>query len=767
MSRRGILALSIGFGLSAVVTDQGLAQSGTIEEVVVTAQKRVENIQDVPISVIAVSGDDVEDLQAVTIEGLKGTLPNVEIGAFANTPSNAVFTIRGIGVIEPDPYAGNTVAIVVDGVPQYFSMGALVDLFDVNRIEVLRGPQGTLFGANTTGGVVNIVNNRPEDEFEGQVSLSLGDWDTVTAGAVINAPLSDTLATRVSLQHHRRDGWHTNVVDGSDLGSRDVTLLRAQLRVQPNDTFDGNLSFEYGRGRNGSPIVVAGNLPGEAEFVPPGFRDMYVSPCLPPGSVCDAPDDYFSANDSVPDRSDFDNYRLNWTMSFADTPVGDITSITSYKRAELFEFTDQDGTPVLLIDTRRGTEHWQFGQEVRTDIQFSDTVRATIGGFFQQTHYDHYQDLRIDFAGGVTYDLDTGELVKGLPGLFQKNIQDQDNWSASLFAQTYIDLTDRLSLQAGLRYAHEETEMLASLATSLAPGGVTTFDGVAPDGTPNISLGGAAPPLGDESWDNVGGKIGLDYAASDDLLLYTYYARGFKSGGFTGRIGIPQDIGPYEPEEVDTVEAGLKSELADGRLRLNMATFYTIYRDMQLAQIYFLGSGEDLIQGNTILNAAESNIYGVELDTIFAATDGLTLNASLAYLNAEYDDFPFQLPTGGVLDLSGERLQNAPEWSGSFGLEYAFDLGPGTGRVNFQYNYVGEKLLTSIVDTPRATIQSMDLVNANFEWRPTDEQYSIAFWVTNALDERYINHVFDSPGTLGLVQYAPPRQYGVSAKFSF
>ena len=771
LSGLSLLALSA----SPVLAQEAAEEEGGIADIVVTAQKRAEKLQDVPISIAAVTGEAIEDLHTVSLQGLQGMVPNVEIGNFSNTPNTAVFTIRGIGVIEPDPYAGNTVGIVVDNVPQYFSMGALLNLYDVERIEVLRGPQGTLFGANTTGGVVNVVNALPKHEFGGKVDLSYGNYNHLTAGAVINTPLGEALSARFAVNHDRRDGYVTNVVNGEDMDHRNVTIFRAALRYDAGNV-DATLTGEYARARNGSPVVVAGDLPGEAEFVPAGFRGMYTSPCLPAGSSCVAPDKYFSAHDGgvggdLQDRSDMDTYRVALNVSVKDTGLGDITAITGYKKFKLFEFTDQDGTPVFLIDTRRGTKGWQFSQELRTDVELGDKGNVTLGGFFMKTHYDHFQHLRIEFGGGVTYDPLLNTVTKGLPGLFQRNLQDQDNESFAVFAQSFFDLTDQLRLQAGIRYAHEKTSMLASTATTLAAGGVTTFDGVAPDGTPNIDLGTVAPPLGTKSWNNVGWKLGLDYKASDDVLLYGYWARGFKSGGFTGRIGIASDLGPYNPEEVDTFEIGVKSEFADRRVRLNLSAFQTNYRDMQLAQIYFIGT----VQGNTIINAANSRIRGFEAELTIAPNDAITLNGSLAYLDAKYRDFDFLLPDNDanpatpppVLDLSGQRLQNAPKWSASMGMNYDFPVADEiTGRFSINYTYTAEKLYTSIIDVARSRIQPQHLVNGNIDFKVSDK-YTVGFWVTNLLDNRYINSVFDAPGTLGLVNYAPPRMFGGSIKAEF
>jgi len=197
-----------------------------VADIIVTAQKRAENLQSVPIAVSAVSGEMVENLQAVTLQGLQGAVPSIQIGSFGNTPNTAVFSIRGVGVIDPDPYAGSTVSIVSDGVPQYFSYGALLDLFDVERVEILRGPQGTLFGANTTGGVVNVVTRQPTGEFGGRAEITYGNRNRIDIKAAVDFPIiEDLLAGKVAAFHHGRDGWVTNIVDGSDMGSQDVTVV--------------------------------------------------------------------------------------------------------------------------------------------------------------------------------------------------------------------------------------------------------------------------------------------------------------------------------------------------------------------------------------------------------------------------------------------------------------------------------------------------------------------------------------------------------------
>lgn len=725
-----------------------------LQEIVVTAQKRAENMQDVPIAIAAVRGESIEKLHANSLISLSGTVPSIQINHHANTPNTAVFYIRGIGIIEPDPYAGNTVSIVVDGVPQFFSMGALLDLFDVERIEILRGPQGTLFGANTTGGVVNVVTRQPTGKFGGRLELTYGDWDRFDARGVLDFPIiADTLSGKIVASHTQRDGWIKNAFGGRDLDSREVNAVRGYLKVTPGENFDATLTVQVVAARNGSPVVVNGGLSGEAVYVPPGTTapgsemPMYPTPCFV-GLPCEAPDDYISANDSTRDVSDMDTDILTLTANWRETGIGDITAITGYKRFELFEETDQDGSPVFLLDTRRATEGWQLSQELRSAFDLSDSVNMILGAFYMKTHYEHFHRLRVQFA---------------VPGLHQENPQEQDNYSASVFAQSYIDLTDRLQLQAGIRYAHEQTEMTAGTLNFIDPSGVAQFEG-------GIPVGGFIAS-GKESWDNVGGKLGLDHRMTEETLLYGYWARGFKSGGFVGRVGIPQDLGPYDPEEVDTFELGLKTDWLERRMRMNLALFYTDYRDMQLAQQYFApDTGGGFVQGNTILNAASAEIKGVELESTILPTEGLTLSASLAYLDAKYKEFLFtEISVIGetVRDLSGYRLQNAPEWAGSVSANYERAAGPGTASAGLMYTYTDEKFLTSLVDSPRATIQATHYVNANLDWTPNSGKWSVGLWVRNLSDKRYLQNVFDAPGTFAFVSYMPPREYGLTVNVNF
>lgn len=746
-----------------------------LQEIVVTAQKRSENLQNVPISVTAVGGNQIAQLHAATLQGLNGTVPGIQLNNFSNTPNSAVISIRGIGVVEPDPYAGNTVSIVYDGVPQFFSLGALVDLYDIQRIEVLRGPQGTLFGANTTGGVVNIVTDQPTGEWGGKFETSYGNYRHLMAAGAFDMPVvQDLLAAKFVFSHDQRDGFFRNVVDGQDYGHKNTTIVRGYLKLTPASNFEATLIGEYDRGRNGAPAFQIGGAgpevgptpnpndgnatqqyPAETLYVPPSEKG-YDNPCPSRFQQCHSTGALLSANDSVPDISNLNTYRGTLTMNWRDTLIGDLTSITGYKHFSVFEYTDQDQSPLFLDDTRRRTTGWQFSQELRTAAKISDAINIVAGGFYLKDHYHHEQDFRIQFAA---------------PGLLQVNTQDQNNYSLSGFAQAYANVTDRLQLQAGVRYTHERTSMLAATLNSVNLSGTTDYDG-----TGNIALGGVAPPRGYKSWNNVGWKFGADYKITPTILGYASWARGFKSGGFTGRIGIASDLGPYNPEHVDTYEVGLKTDLFDRHLRVNVGGFYTNYRDLQIAQIYFVTDPTTglPVQGNTILNAGSAHIKGFEAEATALLVRNLTLTGSLAYLDAKYAKFiyvsPFTVdaanPTGVAVDLKGNPLQNSPKWSATAGFTYDVPIGPNKLELHLLYSYTASKYLSSIDNSPRSKIQPTHMLDGNVDFITT-KRFQVGFWGRNLLDKRYIQSVFDNVGYGGLVSYLNPREYGLDMKVQF
>jgi iron complex outermembrane receptor protein len=713
-----------------------------LETIIVTAEKRVENEQNVPISIATVTAKEIEDAHTVNLESLTGAIPNVQIGNFSNNPQSAVFSIRGMSVSDPDPYAVQTVTVVQDGVPLVFNMISLPSLFDIDRIEVLKGPQGTLFGANTIGGVVNIVTAQPTGQYDGKAEVTAGNYNRVDGSVALNFPIADDLAGKVTFMHHGEYGYVTNIVDGHPMGNQDDSDVRAYLKWTPSDTFNATLIQEYDQIRDGSPIVVAGDTPGDVQYVPAGtvfpgsVLPMYQSPCYPPAnSICRAPSTYYSASEGVPDLEDADLYATTLTMNWK-SPIGEIVSITGYRRFTDNNYTDQDGTPKFQDATNRITSGYQISEELRDSFSPTDKLQLLVGTFEIYDHYHHEQNYLIQFAE---------------PGFSQIILQNESTRSESLFVQSYYDITDQLRFQAGLRGTSETTEMTANTLNYLNPDGIASFTG-------GVPIPGSFVANGERTWNNVGGKTGFDYKWNPNVMNYLYYARGFKSGGYTGRLALPTDIGPYDPEYVDTIELGLKADWLEHTLRTNLAVFYNKYHNLQLAEIYF---------GNSIVNAAQAKTQGVELDITALPIEHLQLNVSGGYLDATYTNFPYRATATTTIDLNGQTLQDAPEFSGNAGFLYTIPTGAGKTALGVQDRYVGRNYQNSILATARSQIQAMNYVDGTLDYTSGDGRWGLGIWARNMFNKHYIASVFDAPGTLGLVNYAPPLEWGGTFRYKW
>lgn len=402
-------------------------------------------------------------------------------------------------------------------------------------------------------------------------------------------------------------------------------------------------------------------------------------------------------------------------------------------------------TPVLL-QTRRALEHSQFSQELRNLVDVTDTTRLIAGAFYFQQEYF----------------LDQGTKLDGfLRGLGQPQTQDQKNWSASVFAQVYQELTPELTLQGGIRYSHEKTEAVSTTANTINPtGGLARYDDPLIPGSRIVASG-------EESWDNVGWKVGLDYQASNDVLLYGYYARGFKSGGFTGRIVIAEDIGPFDPEEVDTFEIGFKTDLLDRRLRLNAAAFLNEYKNQQVVENLTFPSGAN---SATITNAGRSETKGFEIEATAVPVDGLTLTGSVAYLDAKFKEYDTRVLDGAgnlvPVSFAGNRLTNSPKWNAAFGFNWKGEVGPGELQLGGQYSYTSSKF-TSFTNLPVELVPSVELVNAFANYTPDGTELTIGLWARNLFDERFFNQKLNLTGIGTLASLGAPRTYGIDLRYRF
>ncbi|MEX6725349.1 TonB-dependent receptor [Parapedomonas caeni] len=701
---------------------EAAAQSGPvgIEDIVVTAQKRAENLQDVPVAVSAFSGAALERTYAADLKAISGSVPSLVVTNVVNVSMTAAVSIRGIGVQEADGFIDPAVGVVVDGVYQGSNTTALLDLFDVERIEILRGPQGTLFGANTIGGVINVITKQPTGEFGGEGRVTVGNFGRFDAMAAVNIPLNDNLAGKISVMHKQFDGFYREYESGKRTGGQNVTTGRGYLKYDNKSNFNATLALEYGRGRNDSPPVV--------NYSDSSMALYNVDVSLPLGSKT-----HYVTTSQTYNFSDFNIYGATLTMNL-DAGAADIVSISNYREFKLDEWTDQDGSPAQLYHTRRITRNWQASQELRATMAPTETTELMVGAYYMAKNYK----------------LDSTSYVDAfVPGLITLLTNDQDDESLAGFTQGYWNATDRLRFQAGVRYTWQKKDMH-----------VTT----------GINLGGPDIPgldvRRDKSWTHWGWKLGADYKATDDMLLYASYSRGSHSGGFNGRVSTaPDEIGPYDPEHVDAYEVGLKSDWMDKRVRVNVALFYNKYSDMQVDQLFY----EDNQAQTRVLNAASSKIKGAEFEVVVVPVEGLTLNGSLSYLDAQYSNFFLDLdanPANGQEDGSHLNLRNAPKWQGSVGATYTIDVNPGSLALNAQWNRTSRR----DTDTRNGTvgiIAPISLINASIKYTSDDDRWSVALWGKNLTDERRVASGFFAPGVMNFASNTAPREVAVEFGFKF
>jgi iron complex outermembrane receptor protein len=734
----GIVLCSLSLPALAGVADAAAdtdpsAGAGALETIVVTAQKREENIQTVPIAVTAITGAALENQGITSIQGLANSMPNVQINSFTNSPDSAVFTIRGVGVNDADPYVGTTVSVVLDGVPVGVNTSALASLFDIDRVEVLRGPQGTLFGANTTGGVINVITKQPTGEYGGDAQVVVGNFGRLDANIALNFPITDELAGKISLLHSGYDGFFTNVVNGERIGRQDNTDLRGYLKYHGGG-YTATLILEYDRQRDGSQSSINISDPSQLLYDPgvssPG------APTFRRGQSLDQPDE-----------NNKDTYSVTLNQEFA-TPIGDWVSISNFRKYESDLYSDDAGLPFPALETHRVSDQYQYSEEARSTWQPNDRAHVTYGlfGFGQQ------------------YVLDQSTKLDGFDkGLGQPQTQFQKNWSISGFSQGYYKLTDSLQVLAGLRFQHEKTTAVSTTANTFTatPGAYSAY------GDPIIP-GSLLTAAGAKDWNNLGYKLGLEDQFTDRTMAYASYTRGFKSGGFTGRIANPQDIGPFNPEHLDTFEIGVKSDMLERRLRVNADVFYNLYHDMQVTQNITYTDGKN---SASIVNAGAARTKGVEVELTAVPVESLTLTAYFAGLDArytKYDTFVLNPVTDQTVAISyaGNRLMNSPKWSGGAGVSYGVAVGSGKAVLSAQDNFTTSKY-TAFDDAPQELVGFINLINATVNWMPQDERWSVGLYGRNLADRKYYGQKLYLAGTFAIASVGAPLEFGLDLKFKW
>ena len=709
-----------------------LAQDNPLEEVVVTATKRSVALQDLAGSANVLGADKLGPGGIQEVRDMQVDIPNLSLGdqfGFAR-----VF-MRGIGMTSIDIGGEGAVAFLQDGAIIPRPAAQLMGMFDLDQVEVLRGPQGTLYGRGATAGTINMVTAKPGKELGGYLSVTAGNYSLAQFKGAIDVPMGDAFSMRLAGSLDSRDGYGNNIFTGSDINDRDASAYRATfvydaggpltatLSAQYYEEDDNNYAFSYFGQSEGSSIPVPFGVPilggNTVDMVGGGFYDIN------------------SDQEPINDR---DGQLINLTIDYAFNDHWSLKSITASQSMDRFLRDDLDSTDANLFGQNNYTEESDsFGQELI--LNYSADRLDVLGGvmYFEEELYGEVRVPLTNLCFLLAPDAcgtPVGDFLNG-GNYLQDGDVDIEAWGA--YVEANYSISDKLSLIAGLRYNYEERDGTGSFI----------FDA--------ISLN--VPTNQRESWNDLTPRITLQYSPNDNMLLYATYTEAFKSGVINTGSTSP----PLDPETVDAFEVGLKGQNASGTLRYSVAAFFYDYQDMQISFV-------DETSTVSTVNAAEAENSGIELEVDGSLGNGFAFDFYLTYLNAEYQEFFNGDYANGfaITDLSGNTLPNAPESTAKLGLTWAGAVGGGTLTVRGEAYYQDDVYFTEW-NRKDAYQKSYEQLNASVDYSWND-QWLLSLWGRNLSDEEVMsNNIITAPlyDSLRVGAVLPPRTYGATVSYQF
>ncbi|MDC1160463.1 TonB-dependent receptor [Luminiphilus sp.] len=709
-----------------------LAQDSALEEVVVTATKRSVALQDLAGSANVLGADKLGPGGIQEVRDMQVEIPNLSLGdqfGFAR-----VF-MRGIGMTSIDIGGEGAVAFLQDGAIIPRPAAQLMGMFDLDQVEVLRGPQGTLYGRGATGGAINMVTAKPGKELGGYLSVTAGNYSLAQFKGAIDVPMGDALSMRLAASLDSRDGYGNNIFTGSDINDRDASAYRATFVYDAGGPLTATLSAQYyEEDDNNYAFSYFGQSEGSSIPVPFGV------PILGGNTVGMAGGGFYDINSDQEPINDRDGQLINLTIDYAFNDSWSLKSITSSQSMDRFLRDDLDSTDANLFGQNNYTEESDsFGQELILNYS-SDRLDVLSGVMYFEE--DLYGEVRVpltnlcfllapdacgtpigDFLNGGNY-LQDGEV-------------DIEAWGA--YVEANYSISDKWSLIAGLRYNYEERDGTGSFI----------FDA--------ISLN--VPTNQRASWNDLTPRITLQYSPNDNMLLYATYTEAFKSGVINTGSTSP----PLDPETVDAFEVGLKGQNASGTLRYSVAAFFYDYQDMQISFV-------DETSTVSTVNAAEAENSGIELEVDGSLGNGFAFDFYLTYLNAEYQEFFNGDYANGfaITDLSGNTLPNAPESTAKLGLTWEGAVAGGTLTVRGEAYYQDDVYFTEW-NRKDAYQKSYEQFNASMDYSWND-QWLLSLWGRNLSDEEVMsNNIITAPlyDSLRVGAVLPPRTYGATVTYQF
>lgn len=752
----GVMAYALISPASAQDTQSENEQAG-IRDIIVTAQKRQESIQEVPVAVTALDSIALGQSAVKDIRDLAGRVPSLVVDNVNAGPSAAAISIRGISFEDIEKSFDPAVGVVVDGVFIGTNTGQLLDAFDLESVEVLRGPQGTLFGRNTIAGVINLRRSRPTGEFGVKASLGHAEFGSWRGRLTVNSPeIGGFLALKGFAAWDKTDGYLRNVTQNRRAGKDETLSLGATAQLTPSDNITGLITYEHFRQRSETQTASVSETGKDLICLAiPGPGGITIRP-FAPANQCDRTsrgDNLYDVFGNIATPVSYDADRLTGEITVG---LGEfeLVSVTGWQKSEESVRQDFDSTSINFFDTLRNQDYEQFSQELRLEGDLSDQINLLLGAYYFDSSYFLVQTTNLGFIPTT---------IVQLSGV--------DSKSYAGFADAKLKLTDALTIGVGGRYTRDKKSFVSNYALN------TT--GACPVGVFGIT---AADCAGSKSFGKFTWRASADYKLDDDRLLYASYSTGFRSGSFNGRAATPAAKGPYEPELAKAFEVGLKADWLDRRLRTNLALFRTDYTNKQEEVVEATPPPFNAInpQQTVVRNASSALIKGVELEVIAIPSDNFTFFASFSYLDAKYKRF-FRDVTGDLIldDVSTLDLRRAPKFSWSAGIDYTREMGSGRFALSPVFRFTDKYstclienrpvVLGAVTNDQRCTSGPREIldVTMSYTFGMGGGEAKVSLFTRNLLDDRGISATLPVAGLFTFSGLRPPRQFGGEIQFKF
>ena len=711
-----------------------------IEEIVVTARKKEENIQETALSVSALSARDIENRVPTDIRDLAADSPNLIIDDLQQGPGSptAIF-IRGVGVSDVEKNFDPTTGVVLDGVFIGANSGAMLKTIDLESVEILRGPQGTLFGRNTVAGVINLTRTKPTGEMGGKIRVGYGDYDTSVIDGIFNFGTPDAAFKITGTHREQKEGYLTNAVDGKDLGREEYTQITLNSLFQVSENLEVELTLTDEQQDQDAHTAL--NLGGATTW----WCAVY-GQCSPGLGVPQSGDRYTVYNNE-PKRRDasFESFtgiiEVRWDIS--DNHKLDY--ILGRKTTDEVVDQDWDGTPLTLYHTDRNAEYEQTSHEIRLTSDLDGSLNYVVGVYKWDSEYTIPMESRIgffDLFGAVP----TQDPLIVVP-IYNYTHQETDSIAA--FFEADYDINDQITLTVGGRYIDEEKSSNACQGAGPYPdcAAINTY--------------------AEKNWTKFTPKVAVSYQANEDVLYYLSYSQGYRSGGFNGRWGNEfSAVRPYKPETVTNIELGLKSTLMDNRLRVNVAVFDMEYEDKQL-DVDIPDTLAAIGRATVTDNVAEASFKGIELELYAIITQNFSIDLNVGYLDASYDEFFADFNGSGTpADYTYLEPLRAPDLTWTLGLTYEWEAGPGLAYIRASAHHIGEHH-TSQLNSLTTFNKEQTLIDLSMNYEINNTVF--AFFAKNLTEEDGFTVGYDvfAGAAWSYAMARKPRVWGVSVTQSF